>query len=662
MFKKNKFPVFVFFIFLNICAFAAMEARASESWLKIKTENFTVIGNAGEDKLRKIASEIEEFRQAIKQIAPEFAGKSSADLKIIVFRDDKSFHEFKPAGGKGKITGWVSGFFQSGLDTNYIAFAYGRSERQTFRTLFHEYVHFLIDNHIARHNVPPWFNEGLAEFYDGLTVKSQESVRLGNLNRQHLKTLKNRKLMPLREFFSADYKSLRTQNQSSANLFYAQSWALMNYLQTLENGGKKPKLEGFLRSILAGKDSETAFEESFRMNFREMEAELENFIENGRFKSELIKLSEKIETENLISADEISGEEAGAYLGDLLNQRENLETAEKILTGVIAKNPGVSLANSSLGLLKFKQNKHREARSYFQKALENKDRDHLAYFRYAYFLSREDLEFGEMISNYPNEKASLMRTLLKKSIELEPDFAESFRLLGFINLVRREKLEEGIEFLKKAIELQPVRESFRLNLGDLYFRRGDFENARRIAENLLESGAEMQSRRHAEILLSKVKFALEQIEIVKRENYVSENLPEQAESKPKRETTEKELERNRRKTLSEAISEVLRKPLPDEKRFVGYLSEISCVREKIIYKIKISEDTKKLQSLGFENLFLRSYSREMGNFSLDCGAIKKDTIAVVTYKPAGSFSPDVIGNLIAIEFVPENFTLSEAVR
>ena len=46
-------------------------SAAKDTWTKIRSKNFTVIGNTGERDIRKLAANLEEFRHVISLLFPQ---------------------------------------------------------------------------------------------------------------------------------------------------------------------------------------------------------------------------------------------------------------------------------------------------------------------------------------------------------------------------------------------------------------------------------------------------------------------------------------------------------------------------------------------------------------------------------------------------------------
>ena len=96
--------------------------------------------------------------------------------------------------------------------------------------------------------------------------------------------------------------------------------------------------------------------------------------------------------------------------------------------------------------------------------------------------NREELLNAEFYFSYgaAAEQAGLFdkaAELLKRSIELDANNAQSYNYLGYMWADRNEHLDEAGEFIKKAIALEPDKGEYLDSLGWFYFRKGDFDRA-----------------------------------------------------------------------------------------------------------------------------------------------------------------------------------------
>ncbi|RMF99692.1 MAG: tetratricopeptide repeat protein [Nitrospirae bacterium] len=76
------------------------------------------------------------------------------------------------------------------------------------------------------------------------------------------------------------------------------------------------------------------------------------------------------------------------------------------------------------------------------------------------------------------EEYSKAEDSLKKAISLDPTYSEAYNLLGLV-LIKLKRMDEAIEAFKKALDnpLYQHPEKAFTNLGNLYYRKGDFKVA-----------------------------------------------------------------------------------------------------------------------------------------------------------------------------------------
>jgi tetratricopeptide (TPR) repeat protein len=639
--SKTALLCFVLFITLTTVS-------AKDEWVKIRSKNFQLVGNAAEKDIRRVAVKLEQFRETFRQIFTKVNLSSPVPTNVIVFKNEKSFRDFKPVGDDGKRTDWVAGYFLGGEDVNYIVLSSEGEKSFTYRTIFHEYIHYLVDNDLGRSNVPPWFNEGLAEYYELLEVENDQKVTLGALNQNHLDLLKQNKLIPFETFFNVDNYSLQRQGHNSAGLFYAQAWALMHYLMQGNNGARSQQLNKFTILVLNGKTPKDAFAEAFQTDYATMERELKKYVEQRNFRINIATFKEKLNFDGEMQSAPVTESEAKAILGDLLYHADRFVEAAALLEEALKLDADLSLANASIGLVKMRQNKFEEAKKYLEKAVKLDDKNYLAHYQYAYVLSREGMTEYGFASGYEVEQTRKMRESLKKAIALNPNFAESYNLYAFINYVRNEEIDEAIGYLAKAIKLAPGNQWYLMRVAELYLRKEDFSNARKIAQKVFQTAPDDRLRLYASNTINQINSYQAQLENIKNfrprhETYVTD--------KP---LTEEEIARLNEQAMLEGINQILRKPKSDEKRVLGYLSKIECVSKGIEYSIKVDNQLLKLESEDFNSLFLMSYAQDMPSGEFGCGTLKKEMFAVITFRPTANAKTKA-GDIISIEFVPKNF-------
>ncbi|HEX8723719.1 MAG TPA: DUF1570 domain-containing protein, partial [Pyrinomonadaceae bacterium] len=207
---------------------AAQAAAAKDTWTSVRSQNFFLVGNAPEKEIRQVATRLEQFREVFTRLFPGVTFNTPVPTTVVVFKSDSSYKPFKPV-ADGKTVA-VAGYFQPGEDVNYITLTTERGAESPFSTIYHEYVHLLVENSLGRGAVPAWFNEGLAEYYSTFAVEDDRKVHLGLLIDHHIYRLREQKLMPLAQLFAVTQYSLDRNKHETRGLFYAEAWALMHYL------------------------------------------------------------------------------------------------------------------------------------------------------------------------------------------------------------------------------------------------------------------------------------------------------------------------------------------------------------------------------------------------------------------------------------------------
>jgi hypothetical protein len=104
---------------------------AKDTWVSVRTNNFMLIGNAGEKDIRKVALKLEQFREVFTRLFPKIRFNTPVPTTVIVFKSDESYAPFKPGPN-------IAGFFQPGLDVNYNTLSTEvRGRQDAFSDIFH---------------------------------------------------------------------------------------------------------------------------------------------------------------------------------------------------------------------------------------------------------------------------------------------------------------------------------------------------------------------------------------------------------------------------------------------------------------------------------------------------------------------------------------------
>jgi tetratricopeptide (TPR) repeat protein len=629
-----------------IISLAYLSAQAKDTWTSVRSRNFTLIGNASEKDIRNVANRLEQFRTIFGSLFPSISLSSSVPTTVMVFKNDNAFKPYK-------VNPEEAGFFQPGEDVNYIALTSERaSDAQPFRIIFHEYVHLLVNNSMGA-TVPLWLNEGLAEYYSTFDIKEDNrKVLLGNLILNHLNDLRRNEFLPLRTLFAVDYKSPYYNEGNKMNIFYAESWMFMHYLLQSDAEKHRPQLARFVDLVRAGTKIDAAFQQAFQSSIESVEKNFRTYIQASTFVATGITFEQKLESSSEVQAATLSEADAHAYLGDLLLHTHRLAEAEAELQQALALDAESLPAQTALGMMRLRQGRMDDARPYLEKALNGNPQSYLLHYYYAFTLSNLNLNEHRIVANYPEDVAATMRRELHKAITLKPDYAESYWLLGFVNLVRNEQIDESIDLLKQGLGRTSTNHRVLFMLAQLYLRKERFAEARQLLIPIAQTNTDTELSGQAATLAAAITRAEEQ------RAQILEELKKHAPVGTSDQAAGPSMMLADAPTLDDIdlrLADSLRKPRAGENRVQGMLTNIDCNGKGITFEVRAGDRLLKFHTDSFERMVITTFATGAGR-ELGCGPRKPENWIVLTYTPSkpGTSSEGVAS---AIEFVPPTFML-----
>jgi tetratricopeptide (TPR) repeat protein len=657
----------IVFLLLGFLLFSNQVAAAKDEWIQVESKNFHLIGNASEKDIRKAATKLEQFRETFRLLFNKANFNSAIPTNVVVFKSGSSYKPFKPKRADGKIDDGIAGYFQPGQDVNYITLSTEGEDAETYGTIFHEYVHFMLDINFGKSDIPPWFNEGLAEYYQTFEIEKDQVVKLGIFQQGHINYLSQSQLIPLQTLFNISNYALHQQGNHSRSIFYAQSWALIHYLLQNSNATKRDGLGKFLVALTENVPPEKAFQDVFQMTYAQMEKELKSYISKSSYQYQTVTFKNKLTFDTQMKVSPLSEADTNAYLGDLLFHNNRPEEAEPYLQKTLAIEPNSSLANTTLGMVKFRQRKYEEAKPFLEKAIQGDPKNHMPFYNYAFLLSREGGDEFGYVSSFKGDNAVKMREALQKAIAINPSFIPSYELLGFINLVNQDQLSETVELLKKALTIQPGNQKVLLRIAEIYSRLDKWDEALGLAQKLSQVTDEDEIKARADNLVNWIKSTRD----LKAQNEVSRKQYEEAmkeaaknggrveltrrQASNERQLTPEEIVKIREKEMLVSINQALKKPGENEKQIIGQIGKITCVGKNITYNVKTTTGMVSLSSKGFQNLALVALADGAETVQIGCNADLSAFNSVLTYQVANPPKPNYLGELIAIDFVPKEF-------
>ena len=630
---------------------------AADVWTKIESPNFEFIGNASEADIRQVASRLERFRAVLRSIFPQFRSTSGKRTRVVVFKDSASFRMFKPKRSDGTPDEFIGGLYQAGEDVNYVAVTVEGDAKGAYGTIFHEYVHEILNTNLGASDAPPWLNEGLAEYFQTFRIIDDRSAAFGSVQTTHVELLKRGPLMPWDDFFRLDASALLQTGEHSRSMFYAQAWALIHFLierKTTPSGGTSVNPGTAAAKVL---DPKALVQDAAKLDRKIIDEGVSGFIEKrAATLSEVVIATDSAPV--LPRSSVLSQAVTEAHLADLLYHLGDNAKAEPLLQNALKLEPGLSIANATLGLIRLRQRRFDEALRLLGLATASSDqKNHIVLFNYAYLLSRQTMDEFGAIENYPADTAAKMRAALRRAIAIEPNHAESYKLLAFIGVITGEDLDDALQAAQKALSLQPGNQEFALVAAQLMLRKQRIGEARSIAEGLVRSPINAYVKSEAESIVR----AADAFSAADKSQPFLVDIRSGEPIKPlilqRKDLTDEEVARIDLEREISNLNRLIPRTKTGERQVVGTIERIGCANDSIQYRIASEGNVLRLTSANFDDLSLKVLLDGTHSFTFRCNTHFRDVLGVFIYRPNQRPTPLSDGVLRSIAFVPKTFKL-----
>jgi len=390
-------------LLLGLLAFAGI-ASAEQRWVKATSANFEVYTTAGEKKAREAILYFEQVNSLFQKAV--HAGRSTKGrVRIVVFQSAREYKPYEPYAGRPAYAGG---------DQDRDEIVMQSISAENYPIAVHEYVHILLK---PVKNMPLWLNEGMAQLYQTLHPLGK-GIKVGDVLPEALYVLQQQNTwLDLATLCAVDRNSpYYTNDHSKVSVFYAESWALTHMLSLSDPYASK--FREFIALIIGGTQPAEAFQKAFNRPMREVLADLRAYARGDRLMARLIDvtLEKSAEAPEIKPVAEI---ESGLVLASLLADINKMGEAKQAYAKLAAENPASPEVPEALGYLAWRKGDRNEARAQFAKAVELGSRNARMYFAYA------------AMAGEAGEPAQAQIKLLRKAVELDPDYYEARLHLGF---------------------------------------------------------------------------------------------------------------------------------------------------------------------------------------------------------------------------------------
>jgi tetratricopeptide (TPR) repeat protein len=569
-----------------VLAFASVASAAEQKWVKATSANFEVYTTAGEKKAREAILYFEQVHSFFQR-AFNATSSGKGRVRIVAFQSAK---EYKPYQLYDR-TAYAGG----GRDRDEIVMQ--SVSEENYPTAVHEYVHILLK---PVKNMPLWLNEGLAQLYQTLHP-SGKRVLVGELLPGGIYTLQQGNWLDLGTLCAVDHNSpYYTTDHSKVSVFYTESWALTHMLFLSDQ--YRLKYRDFTRLIVAGTAPADAFQKAFDRPMREVLADLRAYVRGDRFKGlyfdvALEKSAESPEIQPVTPLD------SGLVLANILADLNKTGEARQAYLKLASENPASPEVPEALGYLAWRKGDHSEVRAEFAKAVELGSRNARMYFEYA------------AMAGQAGDSGKLQIKLLRKAVELDPDYYEARLHLGFQLTSESDYAGALAEFAHlKKVEPEHAFAFFQA-VAYAAYRTGDKEGARANAKRAAEVAPGPAEKAQVEQLIE----ALDQ--------HPGERMRTMAEPEPEPEPEKPEKALHQHETV---VVPQLPKRIPLS-AVEGTLDQIDCLGTTA--RLRITAAGRPVRLLIDKPSAIEVRGAKAGSFTMTCGPQKAHSAVRVEFEP-----------------------------
>lgn len=305
---KKQFLIIVF----SVCVLgAAVPSTAGEvnikklnklDWIKLETDNFVAVTDAKERQAKEMVEELERFRHFMAFLlgykqkgtmakVPVILARKGSTLEAMGVPDNYAGLFVKNALGEFAIFSNAKGFKASSQGKGN----WGRS------VVLHELVHLLINNTSLNLATPPWYNEGIAEYF-GTYMEKDGKIMLGDVSivkdqfysmldqRGRPESVDTEKLFKTRQEELGIADNMTRDQEKFTDKFYARSFAVVHYLNA--DPGRRKQLLTYLYLLNNDHPVDASFKHAFNMEFAELDSFVDGYINDKYMMARVFPMGE----------------------------------------------------------------------------------------------------------------------------------------------------------------------------------------------------------------------------------------------------------------------------------------------------------------------------------------------------------------------------------
>jgi hypothetical protein len=397
---------------LVLALLVPLGCRGSESgWTLVRSPHFHVYSQLGEHDGRSIGLTLEQLRAFFLTsgaLGARAALESDRPVRVLQFATTSAYASFRPRAS-------ADAFFLGSEAVNYIVLAPAGPNRP--RTLAHEYAHLVL--HSAGIHLPPWFAEGIAEFFSSLDITPRESLIGGDLPARS-QVLRNHALIPLETLLTmAEDNPVRSRRDDAA-IFYAESWELTHML--LFSPQYSPKAGALWAAFSSGVIEGPALASLYGRSIKTIDSDLQTWIDAPK---SAIPLPGVPARDQRLRASSVNQADSDSVLAGLVLASGDLDRAQAVYRTLQTERTADPRVAATLGSIALRKHDEVKAILEWKRAFDLGVRDPVLCYQYATLLES---------AHAPDDQIA---AALRRAIELKPGYDDARFRLGLLESSRQ---------------------------------------------------------------------------------------------------------------------------------------------------------------------------------------------------------------------------------
>lgn len=382
-----------------LCLLCSGAYASSPTWSVAENRHFQIYSQAGAITARSALLRFEQLRAFFIQnglIGSELKFPNRR-VRVIGFRSEKEYGAFR-------LRATADAFYVGTEHQDYIVMP--ALTPRVFGLASHEYAHQVL--HGSGLRLPPWLNEGLAEFFSTLRITDRK-CELGEGLPMRMETLRHHAWLPLPDLLALEQRSLGMKTREEMAIFYAESWALTHML--VSSPYYAPRFRDLVAALNSGGASERALAAIYKKPLEAITKDLRAWSQQNKLVP--VTVPALPAAEPALQLSKLSDSQTTELMAELLLADGELERAETLYRDLARRTPENANAFAALGTIALRRGDRVEAEQRWKEAIDKGPTDASLLYRYAVLGEENGMPQTEI------------RRTLERAVSVEPGFDDA---------------------------------------------------------------------------------------------------------------------------------------------------------------------------------------------------------------------------------------------